>query len=139
MSEPRRDEKKEEKAEKEEEKRGEKEEKWRRDRGNALVWAAILIWGALVILAETTDYKNNFSWWEGWAVFFAGAGIIVLLGTFFRLFIPEYRRPVVGGLILGFILLGIGLGSLVGWGWVWVIILLAVASIILISAFFRRR
>ncbi|GAG16552.1 unnamed protein product, partial [marine sediment metagenome] len=51
MPERRRDEKKEEKEEKEEEKKGEKEEKWRRDRGNALGWAAILIWGALVILA----------------------------------------------------------------------------------------
>ena len=139
MSERRRDEKKEEKEEKEEEKKGEKEEKWRRDRGNALVWAAILIWGALVILAETTDYKENFSWWEGWAVFFAGAGSIILLGTLIRLLKPEHRRPVIGGLILGFILLGIGLGSLVGSGWVWAIILIALASIILISAFFRRR
>lgn len=139
MSERRRDEKKEEKEEKEEEKKGEKEEKWRRDRGNALVWAAILIWGALVILAETTDYKENFSWWEGWAVFFAGAGAIVLLGTLIRLLKPEHRRPVIGGLIFGLILLGIGLGGLVGAGWVWVVILLVLASIILISAFFRRR
>jgi len=139
MSEQRRDEKKEEKEEKEEEKKGEKEEKWRRDRGNALVWAAILIWGALVILAETTDYKENFSWWEGWGVFFAGAGAIILLGTFTRLLVPKYRRPVIGGLILGFILLGIGLGGLIATGWVWAIILIAIAVIILLSAFGRRR
>jgi hypothetical protein len=62
MSEKRRDEKKDEKEEKDEEKRGEKEEKWRRDRGNALVWAAVLVWGALVILAETTGYSDEFSW-----------------------------------------------------------------------------
>jgi hypothetical protein len=139
MSEKRRDEKKDEKEEKDEEKRGEKEEKWRRDRGNALVWAAVLVWGALVILAETTDYRDNFDWWEGWAVFFAGAGTIILLGTFTRLLVPKYRRPVIGGLILGFVFLGIGLGGLIETGWVWAIILIAAAVLILVSAFTRRR
>ena len=139
MSEKRRDEKKDEKEEKDEEKRGEKEEKWRRDRGNALVWAAVLVWGALVILAETTDYRDNFDWWEGWAVFFAGAGTIILLGTFTRLLVPKYRRPAIGGLILGFVFLGIGLGGLIETGWVWAIILIAAAVLILVSAFTRRR
>lgn len=69
MSEPHRrekeEEKKQEKDEKEEEKRKGWDEKWRRDRVNAVGWAAILIWGALVLLAEATDYKDHFSWWEG--------------------------------------------------------------------------
>ena len=130
---------KDEKDEKEEEKKGEKEEKWRRDRVNALMWAVILIWGALVLLAEVTDYSDNFAWWEGWSVFFAGAGTMVLLGTFYRLLVPEQRRPIVGGLILGFVFLGIGLGDLVGWDYIWVIILIAFAVIILLRAFVLRR
>ena len=139
MSERKRDEKKEEKDEKEEEKRHEKEEKWRRDRGNAITWASVLIWGALVILAETTDFADDYSWWEGWAVFFAGAGAILILASLIRLLIPEYRRPLAGGMILGLVFLGIGLGELVGWNWVWPIILIAVAVMILLTAFVRRR
>lgn len=133
------EEKKGEKGEKEEEKGRGWEEKWRRDRGNAVTWAVLLIWGALVLLAETTDFAANFSWWSGWAVFFAGAGAIVLLGAIIRLLIPEHRRPVVGSLIFGFILLGVGLGGLVGWSWVWPLVLIAIALIILLRALVRRR
>lgn len=134
------EEKKEEKGEKEEEKRKEKEEKWRRDRVNAVVWASVLIWGALVVLAETTDFAANSlgDWWEGWAVFFAGAGAIVLLGTIFRLLVPEHRRPIAGGLILGFVLLGIGLGEVVGWDYIWVVVLIAIAAVIMLRAFMPR-
>jgi len=144
MSERRRnekDEKREEKDEKAEEKKGEKEEKWRRDRVNAVIWASVLIWGALILLAETTGFASDSfgDWWEAWAVFFAGTGAIVLLGTLFRALVPEHRRPIAGGLILGFILLGIGLGQLVGWDYIWVVVLVAIAVIILGRAFLPQR
>jgi hypothetical protein len=140
MSERRRNEKEEEKrGEKEEEKRGGWDEKWRRGRGNAVQWAAILIWGALVLLADTSDFAANFSWWEGWAVFLAGVGAIVLLGTVIRLLMPEHRRRVVGSLIIGFNFLGVGLGGLISWNYIWVVVLIAIALVILLSAFARRR
>jgi len=133
------EEKKREKEEKEEEKRKGWDEKWRRDRVNAVGWAAILIWGALVLLAETTDYKDHFSWWEGWAIFFTGAGAILLLTAFYRLLVPEQRRPVAGNVIFGLVLLGIGLGELVSWSYIWVVILLVIALTILLRAFVPRR
>ena len=136
------EEKKREKDEKEEEKRKGWGEKWRRDRVNAVVWASVLVWAALVILAETTDFADdNFSsWWEAWAVFFAGFGAIILLGTFYRMAVPEHRRPIAGGLIFGFILLGVGLGELLdSWDYVWVVILIAIALVILFHAFIRPR
>lgn len=133
------EEKRGEKEEKEEEKGRGREEKWRRDRGSAVKWASILIWGALVLLAETTNLAVNFIWWNGWAVFFAGAGVIVLLVALIRLLIPEHRRPVTGSLIFGFILLGIGLGGLLGWSWIWPIVLIAIAVVILLGVFVRRR
>lgn len=145
MSERRREEKGEEKRrekdEKEDEKRRGWDEKWRRDRLNAVQWAFILIWGALILLAGTTGFADDrgWDWWEGWAVFFAGAGAIILLVAFFRLLVPEYRRPVGGATILGLVLLGIGLGALIGWGYIWVIILVVIALVILLRAFSPRR
>jgi len=128
-----------EKDEKEEEKRKGWDEKWRRDRVNAFGWAAILIWGALVLLAEVTHYKDNFYWWEGWAVFFAGAGIILLLTAFYRLLVPAHRRAMGGTLIVGLVFLGIGLGDLISWTYVWVAILIVIALVILLRAFSPKR
>ncbi|MFC1848195.1 hypothetical protein ACFLXV_02645 [Chloroflexota bacterium] len=146
MSEERRrekdEEKKREKDEKEEEKSKGWNEKWRRDPANSVGWAAVLIWAALIILAETTDFAaDNFGdWWEAWAVFFAGFGAIILLGTLYRVLVPEQRRPVAGSLIFGFIMLGIGLGELLeSWAYIWVGILIALALVILFNAFFRKR
>ncbi len=135
------EEKRREKDEKEDEKRKGWDEKWRRDRVNAFMWAAVLIWGALVILAEATGYaKDNFSsWWEGWAVFFAGAGAILLLTTFYRVLVPEHRRSMAGNVIIGLVLLGIGLGSLISWNYIWVIILIVIAIMILLRAFVSGR
>jgi hypothetical protein len=135
------DEKRREKNEKEDEKRKGWDEKWRRDRVNAVGWAAILIWGALILLAETTGYgEDHFSsWWEAWSVFFAGAGAILLLTAFYRLLVPEHRRPVAGGIIIGLVFLGIGLGDLISWDYIWVVVLVVVAVVILLRAFVPKR
>ena len=108
---------------------------WRKDRLDAVGWAAIFIWGALVILAGTTGFSAKFSGWNGWAVFFIGAGAIVLLETAIRLVIPEYRKEVLVGVIFGCILLAIGLGD---WGWFWPLVLIAIGVSILVKAFSRR-
>jgi len=126
---------------------GEKEEErsrgwegcWRSDRVDATGWAAIFIWGGLVLLAETTNIAADSSWWDGWAVFFTGAGVIVLFEAVIRLFLPEYRQPLVWNLICGFVLLGIGLNDLVNWSWVWALALVAIGIIILQGTFGRRR
>jgi len=135
------EEKQREKDEKEEEKNRGWNEKWRRDRLNAVIWSSVLIWAALIILAEATGFADDqfADWWSGWSVFLSGFGSIILLGTFYRMLVPEHRRPVAGGLILGFILLGVGLGDLLdSWQYVWVVILIAIALTILFNAFVRR-
>lgn len=109
---------------------------WRKDRLDAVGWAAIFIWGALVILARTTGFAANFSWWNGWAVFFTGAGVIVLLETAIRLVIPEYRKEVLVGVIFGCVLLAVGLGD---WSWFWPLALIAIAIAILAKAFSRQQ
>jgi hypothetical protein len=139
--------------EKEEEKRDEKEEKnrgsgesweekWRRDAINSASWAAIFIWAGLVLLAETTGWGyDTFYWWNTWAVILTGAGAIMLLAAIARLVMPEHRRPIVGNLIIGFIMLGIGLGQLttLGWSLLGAIVLIAIGISIVLGGVFRKR
>jgi hypothetical protein len=139
MSEHRHHEKEEEKREKEDEKKSEKQmdEKFRRDPVRGIMLAIILIWGGIVAFISTLDIKRP-GWWEGWSVFLAGTGIILLVKALFRLR-PEYRRPVGGTVIIGVILFCVGLGDMVGWEYSWPIILIAVGLIIIGLVFFRRR
>ncbi len=133
-------------GEKEEEKReekGEKEEKswdekWRRDPLSAVVWAAILIWAGLVLLASNLGLLVRLEQLDAWGLIFVGAGLIVLLEVVIRLLLPDYRRPVTGTLIFGLILLAIGLGNLVNWGMVWAVVLIIIGVSIVVRGFWRR-
>ncbi len=144
---PRRGEK-EEKERDEEEKRHEKDEKargekWSRDPLSAIVWAAILVWAGLVLLADNLGMFQNITiggeQLEAWSVIFVGAGLIVLLEVLIRLVMPAYRRAVTGSFIFAIILLGIGLGGIIGWGVFWPLILIAIGVAILIGGLFPRR
>ena len=141
------DRKQNEKQEKEEEKRDEKQEKeeknwdekWRRDPLSATVWAAILIWAGLVLLAENLRLFDRFERLDAWAIILVGAGLIVLLEVAVRLLAPAYRRPVTGSLIFGVILLALGLGEVIGWGVIWPVVLIALGVVILVRGFLWRR
>ena len=142
---PTRDEKdeKDEKEEKREEKEEKsREEKWARDPLSGIVWAAILIWAGLVLLADSFKLLQDVSVLgsplRAWSLIFAGAGVIVLLEVCVRLVVPVYRRPVIGTFIFGVILLGIGLGDTIGWSVFWPVILIAIGIAILIGGLFRR-
>ena len=135
--------------EKEEEKKGEKQEekgrgldeKWQRDRVRASSIAAILIWGGLVALAGTLGLFN-YSWdRHGWSIFLLGTGIILIVKVIIRALVPEYRRPIGAGLIIGIILLAVGIFDLIGWNWnfIWPIILIAIGLVIVLRGVFRRR
>jgi hypothetical protein len=124
------------------------EEKYRRDPLGTLIWAVILIWAGVVWLA------NNFGFLDGlrdrfsdlpfvlpfarevWALFFLGAGVIILIEVLIRLTVPDYRRPVMGTFILAIVFFGIGLGS---WELIWPLILIVVGASILLRGAFRKR
>lgn len=115
-----------------------KDDWWKQDKVDAVGWGVAFIWGALVLLAEVSGLTTDYSWWDGWGVFFTGAGVITLIGTLVRLQIPAYRSEWVGGLIWGTILLAVGLGTWVNVGWLWVAALAAAGVIILKEAFARN-
>lgn len=134
-----------EKDEKEEEKQHEKswEEKRRRDPLVTLGWSLVLIWAGVVLLADNFNFINQIGIdfiadLQPWSLIFAGAGLIVLALVVVRLLVPEYRGPVTGNIIFGFILLGIGLGETVGWGIIGALILIALGVSYLVSGLFKR-
>ena len=135
MSEQQRHEK-EEKEEKHEEKS--REEKWRRDPLSGMVWAGILIWAGLVLLADNLKLLLSFERLEAWAIILIGAGVILLLEVAVRLLVPAYRRAVTGTLILGLILIGAGLGDLLTWNVIGPLILIALGVFILLRVMMRR-
>jgi hypothetical protein len=112
---------------------------WRSDRLDGVGWAAIFIWAALVVAADSTSFQSNFGWWDGWGVFFAGAGVIVLAETVLRLLMPVYRARWSWTFIVGSVLLAIGLGTWESLEWVWALVLTAIGIAILRNAILRRR
>jgi hypothetical protein len=144
-----------EKDEKEEEKQHEKEEKetqekrwdekWRRDPLGAAVWAAILIWAGLVLLAENLGFLSTlFSSFPFrrpgvWDLIPIGAGLIIFLEVLIRLAVPAYRRPVTGSLIFALVLLGAGLSGWIGAGIVWAVVLIAIGLTMLLRGLAGRR
>lgn len=147
---------KDEKDEKEFQKREEKsvEEKWQRDPLGSLVWASILIWAGVVLLAsnlgafdlltdflerlrigEDLPFEPPFVSVEGWSVFFFGAAAILLIEAAIRLLVPAYRRPVVGTLILAIVFLGLAFGT---FNCVFPLILIAIGVSILLRNLGRK-
>ena len=135
------------KDEKEEEKTLEKEdektweEKWRRDPLSAAVWAIILIWAGLVLLAETMGLLGNLTVGDrpvtAWSIVFIGAGLIVAVEVVIRLLVPSYRRATMGYLILAAFLVGIGLSAL-GYNVVWPLLLIGLGLAFLLRGFGPR-
>ena len=125
--------------EKEHEKEAEKswDEKWRRDPLSAVVWAAILIWAGVALLAENMGLLIRFGRLDAWGLIFVGAGGIVLLEVVVRLLMPSYRRAVGGTLVFAVVLVGIGVGNLFGWDVTWPLILIAIGVSMLLRGFIR--
>ena len=133
-----------EKGEKEEEKTHEKEEKprdmaekWRQDPLSAMVWAAILIVGGLVLILDNLNvpiFRGN-----GWDISLMCAGLIVGVEAVVRSLIPEYSQPIRGTLILAAVLFGLGMSGFIGWGVTWALIIIAVGVSILVTGFRRGR
>jgi hypothetical protein len=155
MSKPR-DEKdeKQEKDEKERNKQEEKsfEEKWQRDPLGAMIWALVLIWAGVVLLAENLGLLSGFNDFFGnllgrepseipflpvgaWSLFFLGVAVLLLIEVAIRLLVPTYRRPVLGTTILAIVFLGLSIGS---WGLIWPLILIIAGVALLFGSLWRK-
>jgi hypothetical protein len=127
-----------EKEEKDEKDQGGWDEKWRRDPVDAAMWAILLIWAGIVLLAANMGAFDSLEQVEAWSIGFLGAGVIVLLTAGFRLLVPAYRRPIGGNLIFAAILFGIGLGDIIGWIIIGPLVLIAIGVGVLVTGLLRR-
>jgi len=121
------------------------DEKWRRDPVSAAGFAAILIWAGIVLLLENLGLLGGLALPGrlpvpgAWSLIITGAGLIVLLVVLVRVLVPAYRRPVTGSVILGFILLAVGLGDILGSGVVWAVALILIGVAMLLRGVVRGR
>ncbi len=91
-------------------------------------------------------YSNQAPWalsfqidFSVWGLIFLGAGVILLFEVLLRLFIPAYRKPVTGTIILAFVFIGIGLGNVLRWEFIFALVLIAIGLSIIVGSFTRRR
>lgn len=113
------------------------EEKWQRDPFGAAIWALILIWAGVVLLADNLQVLARFGDPKPWGLILAGAGVLLLLEVILRLLIPAFRRPVGGAFIFAILLVGGGLQILTGQAIIWALVLIAIGVGILLRGVFR--
>jgi hypothetical protein len=150
------DEKFDEKEREKQEEKSPEEKRWdeksRRDPLSAVVWAAILVWAGLVLLANNLGFldalfdrlpSDGTGWFVDasgtWSLILLGAGVIVLLEVLVRLLVPDYRRPVGGSLILAVFLIGVGLSNFFSWNLLWPFILIGIGIVVLLRSFLRNQ
>ncbi len=102
-------------------------------RGDTLGWGLVFIWGAIVLLLDVANVVSGIGWWDGWAIFFVGFGMLALIGALIALQIEENYSKAGWNFFFGFIMLGFSLGGLVHEGLFGVMALLAMASAILVG------
>ena len=113
------------------------EDWWSSDRLDAFSWAALFLWGALVVVGTNTDFSRDYDWWDSWGVFFVGAGAIVLAEALIRVLVPRYRGKWGWSLFWGSAFLALGLGGLVHSAW-YALPLVAISVVILKGALARE-
>jgi len=135
-----RDEKDEKERREEQEKHDEKEEKEQgRDPLGRIMGALFLIIAGVILLAQSQGWVTWEQFGGLWNLFFVAIGLVLLLEALLRLLLPAYRRPILGQVIGGLILLAIGLGGMTGFQLTGPVILIGIGLAILIGGLFRGR
>lgn len=99
---------------------------WQNDTIDQMGWAIGFMWAGIVLLIDIAFIESGTGWWDGWAVFFTGAGAISAVGAISRLVTGLNRSRFALHAIFSMVLLGIGLGDRVTWVWVPILILVGI-------------
>ena len=126
----------------EQEKHSEKEEKdqgWQRDPLGGLLLAFFLILAGVILLAESLGYITWDQFGGLWNLFFIAAGLFLLIEVVLRLLLPACRRPILGQLIGGIVLLVMGVGGMIGFEFTWPVALIGLGLVILLGGLLGGR
>lgn len=102
------------------------------DRLDALWWALVLTWGALVLILDSTSLPDRVDWWDRSGVFWVGVGSLALIGIPIRLVVRRYRSKLGWTLFWASLFLAVGLGELAGRAW-HALPLVTIAGLILVG------
>ena len=130
---------KDEKDRREQNEKHEKQEKDQRDPLSNVVGAFFLIFAGVILLAQSQGWVTWDQFGGLWNLFFVGLGLAILLEAALRLMLPAYRRPILGQVIAGVVLLAIGFGGMTGFQLTGPIILIGIGVAILLGGLFRGR
>lgn len=124
----------EEKREKEEEES--LEEKFRRDPFAAIFFGLMAILaGAFFFLAR----RGYVEWDDWWAYFLLGLGVVFIVEALARQAVPAHRRPILGRLIAGLVLICIGGSTIYGLSDWWPLIIVVVGILLVGYGVLRLR
>jgi hypothetical protein len=109
-----------------------------RRRLEGLWWAVVLIWAGLVFAADQMELVPQIADATTWSWIFLGAGVLGIVGSFYRLTASDVPNPTTWDWVWGGICLIIGLDGFVTLTIFWPLILILVGGLSLINALWGR-
>jgi hypothetical protein len=113
-------------------------ERRERRRLKGLWWAVVLIWAGLVLGADGMGLMPQIGAATAWSWIFLGAGLLEILGSFYRLTVANVPNPIAWDWVWGGICLIIGLAGFVTLNIFWPLILILVGGIALVHGLWSR-
>jgi uncharacterized membrane protein YhhN len=83
--------------------------------------------------------QGYIKWEDWWAYFLLGLGVVFIAEALARQAVPEYRRPILGRLIAGLVLICIGASNIYGLREWWPLIIVVVGILLLAYGWQRLR
>ena len=120
----------------EHERHDEKGEKYRRDPFSAIFLGLIILMVAALWFLRGEGILVSGEWWQ-WVMI--GVGSILIIDRLIRYPSPVHRRPMLGRIIIGIILIGIGIAFIYGVETWWPLILVVVAIAFIVYGIYRIR
>jgi hypothetical protein len=108
-------------------------ERSERQRLKGLWWAVVLIWTGLVFAVEGLGLVPQIGNATAWSWIFLGAGIIGILGCFFRLALSGVPKPTAWDWVWAAVCVIIGLDGFVTLNIFWPFILIGIGGLILVN------
>jgi hypothetical protein len=114
------------------------DERKERRRLEGLWWAVVVIWAGLVFGADGMGLMPQVGDASAWSWIFLGAGMVGILGSFYRLTLSNVPNPTAWDWVWGGICLIIGLDGFVTLNIFWPLILTLVGGIALVNGLWSR-